>query len=66
MRCFEFYGAAPALLVPDILRSGVTRSHRYEPLLNRTYAEMAAHYGTAVREISNQPDMTAAESERGR
>ena len=27
---------------------GVTRSHRYEPLLNRTYAEMAAHYGSAV------------------
>ena len=48
VRCFEFYGAAPALLVPDNLRSGVTRSHRYEPLLNRSYAEMAAHYGSAV------------------
>ena len=34
--------------MPDNLRSGVTRSHRYEPLLNRTYAEMAAHYGSAV------------------
>jgi transposase len=48
VRCLEFYGAAPALLVPDNLRSGVTRAHRYEPLLNRTYAEMAAHYGSAV------------------
>jgi len=56
VRCFEFYGAAPALLVPDNLRSGVTRAHRYEPLLNRTYAEMAAHYGSAVLPArSNKP-----------
>lgn len=48
VRAFEFFGAVPALLVPDNLRSGVTRSHRYEPLINRTYAELAAHYGTAV------------------
>ena len=48
VRAFEFYGAAPALLVPDNLRSGVTSAHRYEPLLNRTYAEMAAHYGSAI------------------
>jgi transposase len=27
---------------------GVSRAHRYEPLLNRTYSEMAAHYGTAI------------------
>ena len=34
--------------MPDNLRAGVTRAHRYEPELNRTYAEMAAHYGGAV------------------
>ena len=45
---FEFMGGAPAIVVPDNLRSGVTRAHRYEPELNRTYAEMAAHYGTAI------------------
>jgi transposase len=38
----------PALLVPDNLRAAVTQAHRYEPLLNRSYAEMAAHYGTAI------------------
>jgi transposase len=48
VRCFEALGCVPALLVPDNLRSGVTKSHRYEPLLNRTYSEMAAHYGTAI------------------
>jgi transposase len=48
VRCFEFLGAVPALLVPDNLRSGVSQAHRYEPLVNRTYSEMAAHYGTAI------------------
>lgn len=48
VRCFEALGAVPALLVPDNLRAGVTQAHRYEPLLNRSYAEMAAHYGTAI------------------
>lgn len=48
VRCFEFYGAVPALLVPDNLRSGVSKAHRYEPLVNRTYHELATHYGTAI------------------
>jgi transposase len=48
VRCFEAMGCVPALLVPDNLRSGVSQAHRYEPLLNRTYAELATHYGTAI------------------
>jgi transposase len=35
-------------VVCDNLRSGVTRPHRYEPDVNATFAEMAAHYGVAV------------------
>ena len=45
---FEFYGGVPEIVVPDNLRSGVTKVHRYEPDLNATYQEMAAHYGTAI------------------
>ena len=45
---FEFLGGVPEILVPDNLRSGVTQAHRYEPALNRTYQEMAAHYGCAI------------------
>jgi transposase len=48
VRCLEAMGAVPALLVPDNLRSGVSQAHRYEPLLNRSYQEMASHYGTAI------------------
>jgi Transposase and inactivated derivatives len=48
VRAFEFWGCVPALLVPDNLRSAVRKAHRYEPLLNRSYEEMAGHYGTAI------------------
>jgi len=43
-----FIGGAPRQIVSDNLRAGVTRACFYEPLINRTYADMAAHYGTAV------------------
>src|SRR5205085_7938899 len=45
IRAFEFLGGCPKLVVPDNLRSGVSRACRYEPDLNRTYHEMAMYYG---------------------
>ena len=48
LRAFEFFGGVPEIVVPDNLRSGVNRACRYEPDLNRSYQEMAAHYGVAV------------------
>lgn len=48
LRAFEFIHGAPAIVVPDNLKSGVTKACRYEPGVNRTYEEMAAHYGVAV------------------
>jgi len=36
------------IVVPDNLKSGVTKACRYEPSVNRTYEEMAAHYSVAV------------------
>jgi len=48
VRCFEFLGAVPALLVPDNLKSAIKQACRYEPEVNTTYAEMARHYGTAI------------------
>ena len=38
----------PAMVVSDNLRSGITKACFYEPAVNRTYAEMAAHYDTAI------------------
>jgi transposase len=48
VRAFNFFGGAPAVVVPDNLKSGVTRAHRYDPDINPAYAELAAHYNIAV------------------
>ncbi len=48
VRAFEFFSGVPEIVVPDNLRAGVTQACRYEPDLNRSYQEMAAHYGVAV------------------
>ena len=45
---FEYCQGTPRLVVPDNPRTGVDRACRYEPDLNRTYHEMAMHYGVAV------------------
>lgn len=48
VRMLEFFGGVTALIIPDNLRSGVTYASYYEPEINATYAEFAAHYGTAI------------------
>ncbi len=48
IRTFEFLGGVPKLVIPDNTRSGVNRACRYEPDLNRTYHELAMHYGVGV------------------
>jgi len=47
-RAFTFFGGVPAMVVSDNLKSGITKACFYEPGVNRSYAEMAAHYDTAV------------------
>lgn len=44
----EYFGGSSELWVPDQLRSGVTKTCRYEPLVNRSYQELATHYGAVV------------------
>jgi transposase len=48
VNAFEFFGGVSHLLVPDILRSAVTKPCRYEPILNDSYRKLANHYSTAV------------------
>ena len=47
-RAFAFYGGVPAAVIPDQLKSAVTTPCRYEPGVQRTYGELAEHYGTAI------------------
>jgi len=48
IHAFEFFGGVPLITIPDNLKSGVTKTCRYEPDLNPTYQDMAEYYGTAV------------------
>ncbi|MCI0674057.1 MAG: IS21 family transposase, partial [Myxococcaceae bacterium] len=48
VRTLEYLGGVPQAVVPDQLKSGVTVPCRYEPGPQRTYAELATHYGTVL------------------
>jgi transposase len=41
-------GGVPRQIVSDNLKAGITKACFYEPTVNRTYADMAAHYRTAI------------------
>jgi transposase len=47
VRPFAALGGVPAIVVPDHLKAAVLPAHRYAPELNRTYADLARHYGFA-------------------
>ncbi len=48
VRMFAFFGGVPRLVVPDNLKSGVSRASFYDPEINRSYGMMASHYGVGV------------------
>jgi transposase len=48
VRTFEFMRGVPELVVPDNLKSGVKHPSLYDPELNPTYRDLAAHYGVAI------------------
>jgi transposase len=43
-----YFGGVPAAIVPDNLKSAVTKSSRYEPAINDSFADFAEHYTTAI------------------
>ncbi|MFI5016205.1 MAG: IS21 family transposase [Hyphomicrobiales bacterium] len=45
---FAYLGGVPKAIVCDNLKAGVTTASRYEPGVNRTYQDLAAHYGTTI------------------
>ena len=48
VRCFEFFGGVSEAVVPDNLKTGVTKANYYEPDINPTYLDLARHYGTVI------------------
>ena len=48
VRALNFFNGVPEIVVPDNLRSAITRAHRYEPDAHPTYTDLAEHYGFAI------------------
>ncbi|EGH16918.1 putative transposase subunit, partial [Pseudomonas savastanoi pv. glycinea str. race 4] len=65
VRCFAFFGGTTQILVPDNLRSGVTKAHRYEPDINPSYRDLAEHYGVAVLPARSRKPKDKAKVEVG-
>ena len=47
-RMLEYFGGVPEIIVPDNLKSGVTKSSRYEPVLNLAYENLSKHYDFCI------------------
>ena len=41
----HYFGGVPSVIVPDNLRSAVTKSSKYEAILNEDFASFCEHYG---------------------
>jgi transposase len=48
INAFVHFGGVPRMVVPDNLKTGVEKIEWYTPVINKTYHEMAEHYGTAI------------------
>ena len=62
---FRFYGGLTRAVVPDNPKTAVTRPCRYEPVLQRSYQEMAAHYGTVILPARIKKPRDKAKAETG-
>ena len=47
-KMYAFFRGVPRVTVPDNLKTGTRKAHLYDPDLNPAYAELAAHYQTAI------------------
>jgi len=48
VHAFSYFGGAARQTVSDNLKAGIIKASFHEPMVNRTYADMARHYGTAI------------------
>lgn len=45
---FEYFGGVSEIVVPDNLKSAVSKAHRYDPDINSNYQHFSEHYGFAI------------------
>lgn len=65
VRALTFFGGVPEVIVPDNLKSGVTKSCRYEPDINPSYHDLACHYQTVVIPARVRKPRDKAKAEAG-
>lgn len=64
-RGMTYFGGVPAAIVPDNLRSGVSRACRYDPDINPSYQQWAEHYQTAILPARPHKPRDKAKAEQG-
>lgn len=65
VRMLEYFGGCPDMIIPDNLRSGVSRACRYDPDLNPSYHQWAEHYAVAVMPARPYKPKDKAKAETG-
>jgi len=65
VHALEFIGGVPGAIVPDQLKTGVRRPCRYEPGIQRTYEDLARHYGTVILPARPRKPRDKAKAEAG-
>lgn len=61
---FIFFGGVPQVLIPDNLKSAVTKADKYEAQINSSFLDFANHYGTSVMPTRSYKPQDKAHVER--
>lgn len=46
--CLYWLGGVPKAIVSDNVKAIVTKAHKYEPIINKTFKDLALHYGCVI------------------
>ena len=65
VRCLEFMRGAPVAIIPDNLKSGVTKACFYDPDINPSYQDFAQHYGIVIAPTRARKPRDKAKVEAG-
>jgi len=48
VRAYSYFGGVPKITIPDNTKSAVIKPDLVDPVMNKSYHEMARHYGTTI------------------
>lgn len=65
VRMFDFFGGTTEAVIPDNLRSAISKACRYDPDTNPSYQQLAEHYGVAILPARPRKPKDKAKAENG-